>query len=186
MISSTIICSQEKIDLYTLGYTWARGGMMHVVKPCVVTYAVFRLYHPPSRSKNERRWPMCALGGLPKEGKCFNGFFTWVSFRRALLQHCYHPFYKTSPPHGGRERRLLFPSLDQERRRRQIASSSSSSPFPSSLLHACNADQGDARASIIAASARVGRGRQPHLLALFVLQHVYLHKTLLCTYRTLG
>ena len=33
---------------------------MHVVKPYVVTYAVFRLYHPPSRSKNDRCSPMCA------------------------------------------------------------------------------------------------------------------------------
>ena len=32
---------------------------MHVVKPYVVTYAVFRLYHPPSRSKNDRCSPMC-------------------------------------------------------------------------------------------------------------------------------
>ncbi len=38
-----------------LGHTWARGGgwwgdsSMQVVKPYVVTYAVFKLYHPPSR-----------------------------------------------------------------------------------------------------------------------------------------
>ncbi len=47
-------------------HTWARGGgwwgdtPMHVVKPYVVTYAVFKLHHPPSSSKNDRCSPMCA------------------------------------------------------------------------------------------------------------------------------
>ncbi len=41
------------------GGGWWGDTPMHVVKPYVVTYAVFRLYHPPSRSKNDRCSPMC-------------------------------------------------------------------------------------------------------------------------------
>ncbi len=37
---------------------------MHVVKHYVVTYAVFKLYHPPSRSKNDRCSPMCGQRAL--------------------------------------------------------------------------------------------------------------------------
>ncbi len=41
------------------GGEWWGDTPMHVVKPYVVTYAVFRPYHPPSRSKNDRCSPMC-------------------------------------------------------------------------------------------------------------------------------
>ncbi len=44
------------------GGGWWGDTPMHVVKPYVVTYAVFRLYHPPSRSKNDRCSPMCGYG----------------------------------------------------------------------------------------------------------------------------
>ncbi len=41
------------------GGGWWGDTPMHVVKPYLVTYAVYRLYHPPSRSKNDRCSPMC-------------------------------------------------------------------------------------------------------------------------------
>ncbi len=43
---------------------WWGDTPMHVVKPYVVTYAVFKLYHPPSRCKNDRCSPMCGHGKL--------------------------------------------------------------------------------------------------------------------------
>ncbi len=59
-----VVAAHDKVELVVAAHTWARGGWwgdtpMHVVKPYVVTYAVFRLYHPPSRSKNDRCSPMC-------------------------------------------------------------------------------------------------------------------------------
>ncbi len=56
-------------------HAWARGEgwwgdtPMHVAKPYVVTYAFFRLYHPPSRSMTVAR--PCVAGNR-LELRCFN------------------------------------------------------------------------------------------------------------------
>ncbi len=60
------------------GGGWWGDTPMHVVKPFVVTYAVFRLYHPPSRSKNDRCSPMCAHG-------------RWWSVREGMVAGHYRP-----------------------------------------------------------------------------------------------
>ena len=52
------------------GGGWWGDTPMHVVKPYVVTYAVFRLYHPPSRSKNDRCSPIC--DGMKTKNRIFD------------------------------------------------------------------------------------------------------------------